>query len=72
MPTPHIGAAPGAYAELTLLPGDPQRARHLAETLLDGAIEVTEVRNMLGYTGRWRGRPVSIMGSGMGIPSLSI
>lgn len=69
MSTPHIGAQPGAFAELLLLPGDPLRARHIARTLLTGAAEVTNVRNMLGFTGEWKGIRVSVMGSGIGIPS---
>ena len=69
MSTPHINAAPGAFAELMLLPGDPLRARHIARTLLTGAVEVTNVRNMLGFTGEWQGKRVSVMGSGIGIPS---
>jgi purine-nucleoside phosphorylase len=69
MSTPHIEAAPGAFADLLLLPGDPLRARHVAHNLLARAIEVTNVRNMLGYTGEWNGKRVSVMGSGIGIPS---
>ena len=69
MSTPHINAAPGAFAELMLLPGDPLRARHIARTFLTGAVEVTNVRNMLGFTGEWQGKRVSVMGSGIGIPS---
>jgi len=65
----HIAAAPGAFAELALLPGDPLRARHIATTLLSGAVEVTNIRNMLGYTGEWRGQRVSVMGAGIGVPS---
>lgn len=72
MSTPHISAAPGAFADTVLLPGDPRRAQHIAESFLDDAIEVTSVRNMSGYTGTWRGRAVSVMGSGMGIPSCLI
>jgi purine-nucleoside phosphorylase len=72
MSTPHIAAAPGAFAPTVLLPGDPARARHVAHTLLADAVEVTAVRNMLGYTGTWKGRRVSVMGTGMGIPSCSI
>lgn len=72
MSTPHIAAEPGAFAPTVLLPGDPARARHVAETLLDDAVQVTAVRNMLGYTGNWKGRRVSVMGTGMGIPSCSI
>lgn len=69
MSTPHIIAAPGAFAKLVLLPGDPLRARHIAMTMLARAVEVTSVRNMLGFTGEWQGMPVSVMGSGIGIPS---
>lgn len=72
MPTPHISAQPGAFAESVLLPGDPLRARYIAEHFLDDAREVTAVRNMLGFTGTYRGMPVSVMGTGMGIPSASI
>ena len=72
MPTPHIAAPDGAFAEAILLPGDPLRAKHIAESLIDDAVEVTHVRNMLGYTGTYRGMPVSVMGTGMGVPSASI
>ena len=72
MSTPHIDAAPGAFADTVLLPGDPLRARHIATTLLDAAVQVTARRNMLGYTGHYRGRRISVMGSGMGIPSCAI
>ncbi len=72
MSTPHLDAESGAIAETVLLPGDPLRARHVAHTLFDNAVEVTTRRNMLGYTGRYRGRPVSVIGSGMGIPSCAI
>lgn len=72
MSTPHIDAAPGAIADTVLFPGDPLRARHIAHTFLDDAVEFNARRNMLGYTGRWRGRRVSVMGSGMGIPSSAI
>ena len=68
----HIGAAPGEIAPTVLLPGDPLRARWIAETFLDDARCYTEVRGMYGYTGTWRGRPVSVQGSGMGQPSMSI
>ena len=70
--TPHINAKPGAFADVCLMPGDPLRARHIAEKFLTGAELVTDVRNMLGYTGTYQGKPVSVMGSGMGIPSASI
>jgi len=70
--TIHIGAAPGDIAETVLLPGDPYRAKWAAETFLDGPRCINEVRGMLGFTGTWRGHPVTIHGSGMGMPSLSI
>src|SRR5688572_19646792 len=72
MGTPHIEAQRGDFAETILLPGDPLRAAHIAHSILDNAVEVTRVRAMGGYTGTWRGRRVSVMGSGMGIPSASI
>lgn len=72
MPTPHISAAEGDIAPSILLPGDPLRAKHIAENFLDDAREVNAVRNMLGYTGSYKGVPVSVMGTGMGIPSASI
>ena len=70
--TPHIRAEPGAIAETVLMPGDPLRARWAAETYLEAPVLVNDVRGMLGYTGQWRGRRVTIHGSGMGMPSLSI
>ncbi|MCX7561049.1 purine-nucleoside phosphorylase [Sulfitobacter sp. F26204] len=70
--TVHIGAAPGEIAETVLMPGDPYRAKWAAETFLQNAKLVNEVRGMLGYTGTWNGHPVTIQGSGMGMPSLSI
>lgn len=72
MPTIHISAARGDFADVVLMPGDPLRARAMAERFLEGAREVTAVRNMLGYTGTYRGARVSIMGHGIGIPSISI
>lgn len=68
----HIGAAPGDIAETVLLPGDPYRARWAAETFLEKPRLINEVRGMLGYTGTWNGHPVTIHGSGMGMPTLSI
>ena len=68
----HIGAKPGEIAETVLMPGDPYRARWAAETFLEGAVCINHVRGMLGYTGTWRGHRVTIQGSGMGMPSLSI
>jgi purine-nucleoside phosphorylase len=72
MPTPHISADKGDFAPSILLPGDPLRAKHIADNFLDDAREVNAVRNMLGYTGTYQGVPVSVMGTGMGIPSASI
>lgn len=68
----HIGAKPGDIAETVLLPGDPYRAKWAAETFLSDVTCVNEVRGMLGFTGTWKGNRVSIQGSGMGMPSLSI
>lgn len=72
MSTPHLDARPGDIADTVLLPGDPLRARHIAHEFLDGAVEVNSRRNMLGYSGHYRGMRVSVMGSGMGIPSCAI
>jgi purine-nucleoside phosphorylase len=72
MPTPHIAAERGDFAPSVLLPGDPLRARHIAETFLEDVNQVNGVRNMLGYTGTYKAAPVSVMGTGMGIPSASI
>ncbi len=70
--TVHIGAKPGQIAETVLMPGDPYRAKWAAENFLDGAELVNKVRGMLGFTGKWKGNRVTIQGSGMGMPSLSI
>jgi purine-nucleoside phosphorylase len=70
--TIHIGAAPGQIAPTVLMPGDPLRAKWAAETFLQDAACVSRVRGMLGYTGTWNGHRVSIQGSGVGMPSLSI
>jgi purine-nucleoside phosphorylase len=70
--TVHIGAKPGDIAETVLLPGDPYRAKWAAETFLKDAVLVNQVRGMLGFTGTWKGNRVTIQGSGMGMPSLSI
>ena len=72
MSTPHINAKPGDFAETLLMPGDPLRAQYIAETFLDDARRVADVRNMYGYTGTYKGKAISIMGSGMGVPSMSI
>ncbi|NES31823.1 purine-nucleoside phosphorylase [Micromonospora terminaliae] len=68
----HIGAEPGEIAERVLMPGDPLRAKWIAETYLEDARCYTTVRGMLGFTGRWNGVEVSVQGSGMGMPSASI
>jgi len=68
----HIGAQPGQIAPVVLMPGDPLRAKWIAETFLDDAECYSEVRGMYGYTGTWRGHRVSVQGSGMGQPSLAI
>lgn len=72
MATPHINAAADAFAPTVLMPGDPLRAKHIAETFLTDVVCVNTVRNMLGYTGTYKGKPVSVLGSGMGVPSISI
>ena len=68
----HIAAAPGQIAPVVLFPGDPLRARWIAETFLDDAELYTETRGMLGYTGTWEGQRISVQGSGMGQPSMAI
>ena len=72
MPTPHNAAQKGDFAKTVLMPGDPLRAKFIAETFLESPKLVTSVRGMLGYTGTYRGTPVSVMGSGMGMPSIGI
>jgi len=71
-PTPHLSAAPGDFAPAVLMPGDPRRARRIADELFDDARLVTEVRGILGFTGTYGGTPVSVLASGMGAPSLAI
>lgn len=71
-PTPHIDAKPGDFAKTVLMPGDPLRARFVAEHFLDEARLVNNVRGVQGYTGLYRGTPVSVMASGMGMPSIGI
>ena len=70
--TPHITCAPGDFAKTMLMPGDPLRAKHIAETYLDNAELVNNVRGIQGYTGTFEGKPVSVMASGMGMPSIGI
>ena len=72
MSTPHINAQFGDFAETVLMPGDPLRAKYIAENFLTSVKEVNNVRNMLGYTGKYQGKSISVMGHGMGIPSCSI
>jgi purine-nucleoside phosphorylase len=72
MATKHMNAAPGDFADTVLMPGDPLRARYIADTYLDDARRVTDVRNMWGFTGTYKKIPVSVMAHGMGIPSVSI
>ena len=68
----HIGAKPGDIAESILLPGDPLRAKYIAENFLEDAVCFNEIRGMYGYTGTWKGKRVSVMGTGMGIPQITI
>jgi purine-nucleoside phosphorylase len=72
MATPHNTAEKGQIAKTVLMPGDPLRAKFIAETYLEKAVEFNHVRGMLGYTGVYKGLPVSVMGSGMGMPSIGI
>jgi purine-nucleoside phosphorylase len=72
IPTPHITAKAGEYAKNVLMPGDPLRAKFIAENYLENPIKVNGVRGMLGYTGTYNGKPVSVQGSGMGVPSIGI
>ena len=72
MPTPHIAAQPGQIAKTVLMPGDPLRAKKIAETYLEAPALINQVRGMLGYTGTFKGKPVTVMGSGMGMPSIGI
>jgi 5'-methylthioadenosine phosphorylase/purine-nucleoside phosphorylase len=68
----HVRAEPGDYAEACLLPGDPLRARYIAETYLDNPVQRNEERGMFGYTGEFQGKPVSVQATGMGCPSAAI
>ena len=70
--TPHISAPEGAFANTVLMPGDPLRAKFIAETFLENAKLITSVRNMLGFTGTYKGVKVTVMASGMGMPSIGI
>lgn len=68
----HINAKQGDIAEIILLPGDPLRAKYIAENFLENATIYNEVRNMFGYTGTYKGHRISVQGTGMGVPSISI
>ena len=70
--TPHNNAKPGDFAKTVLMPGDPLRARFIAETFLENPQLVNDVRGIQGYTGTWKGQPVTVMASGMGMPSIGI
>ena len=70
--TPHIKAAPSDFAKTVLMPGDPLRAKFIAEHYLENVRKVNGVRNMFGYTGTYKGKEVTVMGSGMGMPSIGI
>ncbi len=72
MATPHINAERGDFADVVLMPGDPLRAKYIAENFLEDIKQVNNVRGMLGFTGTYKGRRISVMGHGMGIPSCSI
>ena len=72
MSTPHNSAEKGDFAKTVLMPGDPLRAKFIADTFLQDVRQVTGVRGMLGFTGTYQGRPISVMGSGMGMPSIGI
>ncbi|WP_313582050.1 purine-nucleoside phosphorylase [Lacrimispora sp.] len=71
-PTPHNGAKTGEIAKTVLMPGDPLRAKYIAETYLENPVQVTSVRNMLGFTGTYKGKEITVMGGGMGMPSMGI
>ena len=72
IPTPHINAPTDGFAKTVLMPGDPKRAKYIAETYLKNAVLVNDVRGIQGYTGEYKGKKVSVMASGMGIPSIGI
>ena len=72
MSTPHNKGEKGDFAKTVIMPGDPLRAKMIAETFLENPVLITDVRNMLGFTGTYKGKPVSVMGSGMGMPSVGI
>jgi len=71
-PTHHIGAAPGEFAETVLMPGDPLRAKYIADNYLENVKQVNEIRCMYAYTGTYKGKPVSVMAHGIGAPSMAV
>ena len=72
MSTPHNSAEKGQIAKTVLMPGDPLRSKFIAETFLENPVQFNAVRNMFGYTGTYKGKMISVMGSGMGMPSIGI
>ena len=72
IPTAHNNAKANDFAKTVLMPGDPLRAKYIAETYLENPRQVTAVRNMFGYTGTYKGKEISVMGGGMGMPSIGI
>lgn len=72
MSTPHNSAEKGQIAKTVLMPGDPLRAKYIAENYLENAVCYNEVRGMLGFTGKYKGKEISVQGSGMGMPSIAI
>lgn len=72
VPTPHIGAKLGEIAKTVLMPGDPLRAKFIADNFLEDVVQFNSIRNMLGYTGTYKGKRISVMGGGMGMPSIGI
>ena len=72
VPTPHNGAKQGEIAKTVLMPGDPLRAKYIADTYLEDVVCFNTVRNMFGYTGTYQGKQISVMGGGMGMPSIGI
>eukprot|EP00121_Abeoforma_whisleri_P007759 Awhi_evm1s7094 len=72
MPTPHIEAPEDGFAQTVIMPGDPLRAKYIAENYLEDVVQINNVRGMLAFTGKYKGKPVSVMGHGMGMPSIGI
>ncbi len=72
MNTPHINVKDGLIAKIVLMPGDPLRAQYIADTFLTDVVKINDVRNMYGFTGKYKGKKITVMGSGMGMPSIGI